>query len=244
MEQKKTKQTVFKVIKISLNVLFYIFIVFMLVFSIANINKSDDVNIPNIFKRGFLAVMSDSMEGEEKDSFFDGDLIFVKILDEKGKQSLKIGDIITFSATIVDERGQAEKVLNTHRIIEIGTGFVKTQGDKAVKDHSDDKIETVSLANVLALHTGTWRGAGKVLQYIQTSSGFGYVIVLPTALLFSLELFFLIRNIILVNREKLKIEHAKDKEATKEEIQKQLESEREAMRQQILEELKKEKQEK
>ncbi|HBP25959.1 MAG TPA: hypothetical protein DD618_03305, partial [Acholeplasmatales bacterium] len=62
-----------KIVKIVLNVLFYSFIAVLLLFSIANMRIKTNADIPNIFGRGFLAVISDSMEGDQDDSFNQGD---------------------------------------------------------------------------------------------------------------------------------------------------------------------------
>ena len=79
-----TKQKVWFGVKIALNVVFYILILLVLLFSISNIrakNKNDQ--IPNIFGKGYLNVLSDSMTGDNKDSFNTGDMIIVKIANKK-----------------------------------------------------------------------------------------------------------------------------------------------------------------
>ena len=93
---KEKSNITIKVLKIVGNVFFYLVIIFLLIFSIANIKVKKESDVPNVFGRGFIAVIRDSMEGNEEDSINEGDLIFVKMLDEKGIANLEIGDIVTF----------------------------------------------------------------------------------------------------------------------------------------------------
>lgn len=245
MKKDNKLKYVGKIGKIILNVLFYTFIAFMLIFSIANIRKKTNAEIPNIFGRGFLSVQSDSMDGNKSDSFKQGDLLFVKIIKEKDIAKLQIGDIVTF----YDKR---IKAINTHRIVDYSEDrkFFVTQGDKKAMERAYDSehpenndsntYETIHASEVIAKHTSTWKGAGTKLDYIQDpKGGFALVIVLPTAILFATELFILIRSIMKMNREKLEAKHAEKLIASEEELQKRLEAEREAMRQELLKELQK-----
>lgn len=239
-----------KISKIVLNVLFYTFIVFMLVFSIANIRKKTNAEIPNILGRGFLSVQSDSMDGDKESSFKKGDLLLVKMIKEKDIAKLEIGDIVTFY-------DKGIRAINTHRIVDFSVDrkFFVTQGDKIAITRGYDKddpskndsstYETIMASEIIARHTSTWRGAGKTLDYIQDpKKGFLLVIVLPTAILFAFELFILIRSILKMNKEKLEARHAEELSASEGDLQKRLEAEREAMRQELLEQLKKEQEEK
>jgi len=240
MKKDNKLKYVGKIGKIILNVLFYTFIAFMLIFSIANIRKKTNAEIPNIFGRGFLSVQSDSMDGNKSDSFKQGDLIFVKMIREKDISKLKIGDIVTFYDKSI-------KAINTHRIVDIVDDAFITQGDNVkptyVPGGSNDpsRYEVISANEIIARHTSTWKGAGTKLDYIQDpKGGFALVIVLPTAILFAIELFILIRSIMKMNREKLEAKHAEELIASEEELQKRLDAEREAMRQELLKELQKE----
>ena len=96
------------VLKIAGNVLFYTVIVFLLLFSISNLSVKSNKDIANVLGRGFLPVISDSMEGNNRDSFDKGALVFVRLLSAEDKQNLNIGDIVTFyDLNLV--------ALNTHR---------------------------------------------------------------------------------------------------------------------------------
>lgn len=128
-------------LKIAGNVLFYLFIAALFLFSIMNINAgSKNGGFPNLFGKGFLSVQTPSMERDEEKEFLDewdtykigeintGDLVYVNKFNAKDVSKLKIGDVITF----YDEKlNNGNGALNTHRIVYISTDktFVYTQGD-------------------------------------------------------------------------------------------------------------------
>lgn len=230
------KETIIKVSKIVLNVLFYAFVLLILLFAIANTKVKTTADFPNIFGTGFLSVQSNSMDGDEKDSFKQGDLIFVNVLNDKERDALKVGDIVTFYGMFYSEsEGKQVRALNTHRIVEVGESYFVTQGDWVAKQpgrkydpniiNDENNYEIINKKEALAVHKSTWRSAGKTLDYLQTSTGFGLFIVLPTVLILGVEGFFLVKNILKINQEKME-EKFKQKD--------------EEMRKQIMEELKKE----
>lgn len=126
---------VLKSLKITGNVIFYLIIVVLLMFSVANIRKKDKGSFANLFGKGFLTVESESMKGEGKDNFSIGDLIVVKKATDKKIANLKVGDIITFydASLAAKDDGSLSSYLNTHRIVYINTQgknpLYVTQGD-------------------------------------------------------------------------------------------------------------------
>lgn len=239
---KEKNNTTIKVLKIVGNVFFYSVILFLLIFSIANIKVKKESDIPNVFGTGFLAVVENSMEGNRPDSINKGDLIFVKMLNEKGISKLKVDDIVTFFDWNI-------MALNTHRIKEIvieNDEIVRviTQGDKAAlsaeyivgENNSGKQYEIVLLDDLKALQTSKWKNVGNTLVFVQSPLGFGLCIILPIVLLVVYQAVILVRTILQINRTKLEEQHALDKEDTL----KQLESEKEKMRAELLEEIKKE----
>jgi signal peptidase len=239
MDTKKQNQ-VKKILKICLNTLFYAAIVVLLLFSIANMRVKTTADIPNIFGRGFLAVVSDSMNGDKDDSFQSGDLIVVNMLNDSERDKLQVGDIVTFYDSEL-------RALNTHRIVEIDGDYVFTQGDKVAMDparkydpdalvNDETAYELMTKDEVLAVRTKTWNGAGKTLVFLQSPTGFALFIVLPTFLVLIYEGVILVKNILKVNRSKMEEKHQKEMEA----IQKEMEKEKENMRAQLLEEMKQE----
>jgi signal peptidase I len=226
--EKTQKNQVLKILKISLNVFFYIVIILLLVFSIANMRVRRDDDVPNIFNRGFSAVVSDSMEGDKPDSFNKGDLIFLKMLDEDSRQELIVGDIVTFYDLGI-------RRLNTHRIVEIievdNETYIITRGDNT--PGNDDPIR---IDEAIAVHTSTWSGAGSALEYLRSPVGFALFVILPVFLILIYEGIVLGRNVLSLNKSKLEDKMNLEKEQAK----KDLEQEKERMRQELLEELKKE----
>ena len=222
------------VLKIAGNVLFYTVIVFLLLFSISNLSVKSNKDIANVLGRGFLPVISDSMEGNNRDSFDKGALVFVRLLSAEDKQNLNIGDIVTFyDLNLV--------ALNTHRIVHITPSYVVTQGDKAAAispyiiggDNSDVQYEIVTYDNIKAIRTGDIGGLGSAISYLQTPVGFAIFVILPVVLLLSYQGYVLTKTLLAVNKEKIEAQHAVDKDQL-------LEAEKDRIRKELLEELKKE----
>ncbi|MGM9970106.1 MAG: hypothetical protein ACI35S_06900 [Anaeroplasma sp.] len=135
-EPKTPKQKVIFGLKIAGNVLFYVVIILLFLFSLMNINSGGKGGVPNIFGKGFLSVQTNSMKRSEDleilpewndnkiGGFEAGDLLNINIFNKKDVSSLKVGDVIAFY-------DDGLKAINSHRIVyvsEDGT-FVYTQGD-------------------------------------------------------------------------------------------------------------------
>ncbi len=229
--------TLRKSLNIAGNVLFYGLIVLLLLFSIANLTVKSDKDIANVFGRGFLPVLSDSMEGDNSDSFNKGDLLFVRTIKESQVDNLEIGDVVTFYDLSI-------AALNTHRVVEVTDSYIVTQGDKAnainpyviAGDNTGKDYQIVTYDNVKAVHTGTWSGVGSAVNYLQTPVGFALFIILPVVILLAYQGFVLTKALLAVNKEKLEAKYAEDKEQSL----KDLEAEKEKIRKELLEELKKE----
>lgn len=253
-EPMTTKQKVFLGLRIAFNVVFYALIIFLFLFSIMNIRGGNGTtDFPNIFGKGFLSVQSDSMERDETKSMPEawatykigeikkGDLINDDVFDGKSIERLHVGDVITFRGEV---NGSAALV--THRIVYIDNAQAKvyTQGDKVAQtvpyDHSKTGIigystqgtfEIVSLNEIKGIVTSVNSGAGKILDTIQKN--WLFIFIIPIVVLLIIEVFLVIRNIMLLRGEKNKLELADSKEA----MMADLESEKEKMRQELLAEL-------
>jgi len=252
---KTTKQKVIFGLKIGGNVIFYLVIIFLFLFSLMNINSGGKGGIPNLFGKGMLSVQSDSMErndiaeddvpGWENYKIKDikkNDLVYVDVVSLKSVKSLKVGDVITF----YDNRLQA---LNTHRVVYVNVeeNYVIAQGDKVAQmtpfDTTDPAgtyngqleiygdIQHVAANQIKAKVTGVNRGGGKVLDNIQQNWLFYFVIPVLALLLF--EVFMVIKNVTDLRNEKAKAALATDKDAMMAEI----EAEREKIRQELLKEM-------
>lgn len=130
---------------------------------------------PDIFGTAPLAVMTDSMNGDEEDSFAGGALILVDLLDEEEKQDLTVGQIVTFRDT--DENGDVFFV--THRIVEIGKeggriAAVTTRGDANTGNDAPTDI-----ADVLGVCTSSIGGLGGFAIFLQTPAGILVCVGIP-----------------------------------------------------------------
>ena len=224
-----TKQKVWFGVKIALNVVFYILILLVLLFSISNIrakNKNDQ--IPNIFGKGYLNVLSDSMTGDNKDSFNTGDMIIVKIANKKNISKLEVGNIVTFYDYRLASNKGAGSALDTHRIVYIdktnNDSYVYyTVGDKIAKQLNFDasKLNADNYLTILnslgsnnyqafgsteirGIYYGKWSGFGKTIQTI--NNHFIAIIIVPVAILLVFEIGVLVLNIMRAREEKLKLE--------------------------------------
>lgn len=224
-----TKQKVWFGVKIALNVVFYILILLVLLFSISNIrakNKNDQ--IPNIFGKGYLNVLSDSMTGDNKDSFNTGDMIIVKIANKKNISKLEVGNIVTFYDYRLASNKGAGSALDTHRIVYIdktnNDSYVYyTVGDKIAKQLNFDasKLNADNYLTILnslgsnnyqafgsteirGIYSGKWSGFGKTIQTI--NNHFIAIIIIPVAILLVFEIGVLVLNIMRAREEKLKLE--------------------------------------
>lgn len=230
----QSKSNIKNVFKIIGNVLFYSLIVLLLLFSISNLSIKSNKDIANIMGRGFLPVISDSMEGNNSDSFNKGSLVLVKLLSESDKNELQVGDVITFYDLNL-------LALNTHRIVHITANYVVTQGDKAASiapyvdggNNTGVQYEIVTYENIKAIRTGHINGVGRAISYLQTPVGFAIFVILPVVLLLAYQGFVLTKTLLAVNKEKIEAKHADEK-------QELLEAEKERIRKELLEELKKE----
>ena len=194
-----------KILKRIVNVFVDIIVVLILMVSIIVVMlslTSKSSGVPNIFGIAPLSVQTQSME----DTINPGDLIFctlTEIDDEFQKDH-----IVTFPIEL-----NGEKVLNTHRIVEVvkdqNITYYKTQGDnKETNPEPDKDLQTSS--TIVAKYTGTKiPGLGNVLSFIRTQLGFFLCILLPMILFFIYEAARVIMNLLAYNKEKA-IEEAKE----------------------------------
>ena len=129
--------------------------------------------VPSIFGIRIFSIQTESMYP----TLLPGDLIFD--VGVKEPEELRNGDIITYWTVI-----NGERVLNTHRIHEIydGGGFLifSTKGDN---NTIADPL-TVHESEVVGQYKFRVGGIGKVFDYLQTSTGFLIVIVIPVFIFF------------------------------------------------------------
>lgn len=129
--------------------------------------------VPSILGIRVFSIQTQSMYP----TLLPGDLIFDTGIKDPGE--LRKDDIITYWTVI-----NGERVLNTHRITEIydGGGYLifSTKGDN---NTLADPL-TVHESEVVGKYAFRISGVGKVFDYLQTSTGFLIVIVIPVFLFF------------------------------------------------------------
>ena len=129
--------------------------------------------VPSILGIRMFSIQTESMYP----TLLPGDLIFDTAV--KNPDDLRAGDIITYWTVI-----NGERVLNTHRIHEVydGGGYLifATKGDN---NTIADPL-TVHESEIVGKYSFRVSGIGKVFDYLQTSTGFLIVIVIPVFLFF------------------------------------------------------------
>ncbi len=259
MEKSKKENKVWKIISIVINVVFYVFIAIILLFSISNMGRKDTLDIPSIFGNGLLTTPTNSMDGDRDNSFTKDDLIFVKVIKDRNREKLiekiEVGSIITFSWKLEYEGEDFGIQPVTHRVVEIqvndGIKYFFTQGDNIASDPSkkyvvggandSDNYELISSDKVLAVYSSKMSGAGKAMKYLQTPNGFLFVIVVPTAAFFIFVAITMIFNFMRVRQFKNEEERQKDHDEQLAKVKADLEAEKEKMRAELLAEMNKNK---
>ena len=211
MEKQNNKKEikVKKILKIVGDVLFGLFLVFILFISVTNIRAKQTNGIPNVFGKGYLTVLSDSMDGDKEDSFKIGDLIFVKIPSTEEQNNIKVGDIITYrSYTNKDANG--DFMIISHRVIEVSTNnnltVYITQGDnpKTLNATNQGK-EGVRPELVLGVYEGKWEGAGYAFSWFGSSAGFFVIVVVPCILFLIFTIINFVRTYMEYKNDKNKV---------------------------------------
>jgi len=177
--------------------------------------------VPSLLGVRLFSVQTDSMYP----TLLPGDLLLGKGI--KDTSELRRGDIITYWTVI-----NGERVLNTHRIHEIydGGGYLifATKGDN---NTSSDAL-TVHESEVVAQYAARLPGVGKVFDYLQTSTGFLIVVVVPVFLFFLFHLVQFFRVLFEYQNVKNRIKYEEERGRTEELIEQQKRLQAEAQAQQ------------
>ncbi len=168
-QQGKNSSVLNKII----NVVLVITIIIAAVCTYISFVSTSGNGVPSIFGLRMLSIQTDSMYP----TLLPGDLIFDVAVEDKGE--LRQGDIITYWTVI-----NGERVLNTHTIWNIydGGGYLlfETKGD----NNTVADALTVHESEIVGKYVARVPGVGKVMDYLQTSTGFLLVVVLPVFVFF------------------------------------------------------------
>lgn len=206
-EGKKKKPR--KALSIVINVLLVIAIVVAAISTYVSFVSTSGNGVPSIFGFRFLSIQTDSMYP----TLNPGDMIIDTPV--KNTADLRPGDIITYWTVI-----NGERVLNTHRIENVfdGGGYwiFETKGDK---NTTSDPL-TVHESEIVGQYKVRIPGVGKVFDYLQTSTGFLVVVVIPVFIFFLYHLVQFFRVLFeyqnVKNRIKFEQEKAQNEERAEE----------------------------
>lgn len=190
---------------IVISVLLWIIILIAALYAFTTMATRDNQNVSSLLGYTPLVVKTNSMSP----TFDAGDLIFIKKCDP---DTLKEGDIICFH-TIIDN----EYALNTHRIEKIdesnGVRSYTTMGDN---NNGIADRHIISNGDIVGKYTGHLKKAGKVMDFLSSSTGFLIVIVIPMLLFFIYQVY----NLIMISirlKKVMAVEAAKEAAAQAEE---------------------------
>jgi len=149
-----------------------------------------------------LPVGSNSMEGDNPDSFSKGALVIGKN-PPNGGEGLAVGTIITFKQKI-----NGKDALNTHRIVRIetdesGKTLYYTQGDNRQISPSVD-TEPKTPEQVLSVYYTHFDDIGYPLLWIRDGYHFIYVIIIPLALLLIYNIYLVAQIVVEAKMKKAK----------------------------------------
>lgn len=227
-DKKRLNPKVKKYLNYAVNAVTVLICVFAVLIAISTI-ASKGKGYVNILGSAYYSVATGSMDGDQKDSFAEGDAIRVKILKDDQKTELEEGQIITFLDQTIRVNNVPQP--NTHRIVAVietpdGEIYYRTKGDANTEN---DEVLRAS-DEVIGVYAGKSNGIGKALLWMQTKDGFLVCVVVPSGIIFIYCFVMVILNIISYNKKKILL--------TTEEKQANLESElEEKLREKILKEM-------
>lgn len=193
-----------KIVNTIINVILVLAIILAALCTYTSYVSTSGNGVPSIFGIRILSIQTDSMYP----TLNPGDMIFDTAV--KDTSALEVGDVITYW-TVID----GERVLNTHRITQIydGGGYLifQTKGD----NNTIEDALTVHESEVVGQYNGQKiSGLGKVFDYLQTSTGFLIVVVIPVALFFLYHLIQFFRVLFEYNNIKNKLLYEQERGKT------------------------------
>ena len=214
-ENEPKKRDVKKIINIVVNVLLVVAIILAAVCTYVSFVSTSGNGVPSILGVRPFTVQTDSMYPTLKP----GDLIIDVAV--KDYRELRVGDIITYWTII-----EGQRVLNTHKIAGIYDGgdylIFETMGEKV----NQTDVLTVHESEIVGVYKFRVPGVGKVLDYLQTPTGFMIVIVLPVLLFFVFHLVQFFRVLFEYQNVKMLIKYEQERGRTEDLIESQIRDEK------------------
>ena len=219
-----------KIINIVVDIIDLLILVVAVIFAVSIITsrvKGYD-GYTEIFGKSYLAVKTDSMEGDSADSFNRYDLIAIRLVGEEEAKNLTEGQVVTFK---FGQTGDGKYNLNTHRIVRVegeGSGVrYYTKGDNP-EASQDTGYRTFS--DIVGVYTGEKiDGLGNFVIFMGSFGGFCTFVLVPSIIVV---VYFAVDLVLAILKEKKKQTAAAAAESDKLKAE-----ERERIRQEILAEL-------
>ena len=198
---KSSESKVSKILNVVINVVLIISIIFAAICTYVSFVNTSGNGVPGIFGLRLMSIQTPSM----KPTINDGDLVISTQVDP---DDLRVKDIITYWTVI-----NGERVLNTHRIVNIydGDGFLifETKGDA---NTSADPL-TVHEKEIVGVYRFHIPGVGKVFDYLKTGTGFFVVVVIPVFIFFIYHLVQFFRVLFEYQNIKNRIKYEQERDA-------------------------------
>ena len=192
-----------------LSVILWVIILVAALYAFTTMATKDNTHVASLLGYTPLVVESDSMSP----TFASGDLIFIR---KCNPVDLKEGDIICFH-TIIEN----QYALNTHRIQSIETvGDVRSYTTIGDNNNGIADQHVISDGDIVGKYVGHITGAGKVMNFLSSSTGFLIVIVLPMLLFFIYQVY----NLIMISirlKKAIAVETAQEQELARQQAARQ-----------------------
>ena len=215
MSSDRTKKSMPKWLDVTLRVIEWTLIIFIVCCMLVLLSQKLTGNTPELFGYSTYTIVTNSMEG----TYDVGDIVLCKRIKDTLKYQeqtgFRKGEVIAFIAPHgFDEGNKLQGKTVTHRIYEApyydeetDTWYVWTKGDAAYKK---DRVP-VPVENIQGTIVGNSKAVSKVMGFVTKWYGFLIIIVIPLLLILGWQIWILIREKTKAETDKLdkNIEQAK-----------------------------------
>lgn len=228
MKQKEKKEKK-SIVKIILNIFFYVILVILILF--AGVSIASRVNNGKIGSHQFLVVISASMDGEEQEEY-DIKTIPVKSLigvklntyDNEFYSSLKKGDVLTFNYVSLNNETITHRIVEDPEILDDGIYKFTLKGDAVSGNEYQYLYSDGRSGEIIGKVTFVSYPLGVLYFFISSKIGTVVLVIIPSTLICLYEIY---RIVFLLGKEKSKKDEAKEdkveeKDKQIQELQKQI----------------------
>lgn len=180
------------------NVLTVAIVLFSVILAVSSI-VSKGKGYVNILGYSYLSVATESMKGGNEDSFDEGDIIRVKILNNKQKTECEEGQIITFWDEHISYN---KRLLNSHRVVEVVRNGDKVSYRTKGDNNNDPDQYLRPSEDVVGVYKGKANGIGSAMLWMQTKTGFLVCVVVPSGIVLVYAIIMMVINAVHVSANK------------------------------------------